>query len=68
MDQRFGIITYMNNYLHESEKKKKLSLPLFFNKLKIKRLVSEDELTFVTKQIATDLDIIFYVLLYDRNI
>ena len=35
-----------NNYLHEFEKKKKLSLPLFLHKSKTKLLESEDELTF----------------------
>ena len=39
---RFGIITYMN-----LKKKKKLSLPLFLHKLKIKLLEPEDELTFL---------------------
>ena len=56
------------NYLHEFEKNN-LSLSLFLHKLKIKLLESEDEINFLlTEQIAIDLDIIFYVLLYDRNI
>ena len=56
------------NYLHEFAKNN-LSLSLFLHKLKIKLLESEDEINFfLTEQIAIDLDIIFYVLLYDRNI